>query len=78
MNNSQNTQITLAQKIFSVFDEENSTDSLKGEHVFPDEAIFEQASNLLNFSSEPEQVMKIFIRKSFLNLKYVGSDTEFF
>lgn len=65
VNNSQNAQITLAQKIFSVFNEENSTDSLKGEHVFPDETIFEQASNLLNFSTEPAQVMKIFILKSY-------------
>lgn len=56
MNDSQNAQLTLAHKIFSVFDNEDSTDSLKGEHVFSDETIFEQASNLLSFSTETDLV----------------------
>ncbi|KAK7576193.1 hypothetical protein V9T40_012479 [Parthenolecanium corni] len=58
VNDSQNAQLTLAHKIFSVFDNEDSTDSLKGEHVFSDETIFEQASNLLSFSTETDLVDK--------------------
>lgn len=54
--NSQNAQITLSQKVFSLSGNQDSRDSLKGEHVFSHPGIFDPASNLLSFNAPSTQV----------------------
>ncbi len=49
VNNSQNAQITLSQKFFSLYSNENS---MKGETMLFTESVFEQPTSLLNFNNE--------------------------
>lgn len=59
VNNSQNAQITLSQKIFAMYDDQSL---MKEENVFTQDAIFHQSTNLLNFGSQ--QVCFFFVEIS--------------